>query len=180
MTYRRTLFEHALDNHGLITTADADRLGVPTVELSKLVRRGALEHVSYGVYRHVDVLKTPLAEFAEAVARVGRGAYLVQDAVLALHGLAQVNPRSLRVATRKRVRRDLPPWIELVSGADDDDVTEFEGIAATTVATALKGCVGIVPRDQLHDALEEGRRRGLVRRRDVRILADVLDGKVPA
>jgi len=180
VTYRRTLFEHALDNHGLVTTFDANALGVPSVELSKLARRGALEHVAYGVYRHVDVPRTPLSEFAEAVARVGRGAYLVQDAVLALHGLAQVNPRGLRVATRRRVRRDLPPWVELVAGAAEDEVTEFEGIATTTVAEALTASVGIVPRDRLRDALEEGRRRGLVRRQDADALEGVLDGRTPA
>ncbi len=61
MTYRRTVFEHALDNHGLVTTAAARSIGVPTVELAKLARRGALEHVSYGVYRHPDVPRTELA-----------------------------------------------------------------------------------------------------------------------
>lgn len=178
MTYRRVLFEHALDHHGLVTTDDARELDVPTVELPKLAGRGALTHVAYGVYRHEDVPRTPLSEFAEAVARVGEGAYLVRDAVLAMHDLAMVNPRAVKVATARRVRRDLPDWVELVKAEAEDEVTHHEGIATTTVARALTACVGTVPRERLRSALEEARRRGLVRRRDVDAVAAALDQRV--
>lgn len=180
MTYQRVLLDHALDHHGLITTSDAKQLDVPIVELSKLAGRGAIAHVAYGVYRHEDVPTTRLSEFAEAVARVGEGAYLTHDAVLAMQGLALVNPRSLKVATRRRVRRDLPAWIELVGSRVDDELTTYEGIACTTVVSALAGCIGTVPRDRLRGALEEARRRGLVRRRDVAALADAIDRRDPA
>ncbi len=175
MTYRRVLFEHALDNHGLITTVAAKQLEVPTIELSKLASRGAISHVAYGVYRHEDVPPTRLSQFAEAVARVGRGAYLKQDAVLAMHELALVNPRSLRVATTRRVRRTLPRWIELVAGALDDVVVHHEGIASSSVADALADSVGLVPRTRLLDALEDARHRGLVRQREASALTILLE-----
>jgi hypothetical protein len=52
---------------------------------------------------------TPLTEYAEAVALGGPGAVLADDAVLALHDLAQVNPRRIRVA----VPHPLPAGVEL-------------------------------------------------------------------
>lgn len=174
MTYRRILFEFALDHHGLVTTGDARTLGVPPVELAKLAQRGALRNVAYGVYRHDDVPTTRLSQFAEAVVRVGEGAYLVQDAVLAMHDLALVNPSALKVATPRRVRRQLPDWVDVVRSSDADVLTDVEGIACTTVACALIGSVGVVPRDRLRSALEEARRRGLVHRRDVAPVASAL------
>lgn len=44
-------------------------------------------------------------EFMEAVLAVGDGAHLVGDAVLALHGLADVNPARFRIGTPNRARR---------------------------------------------------------------------------
>lgn len=177
MPYLRTAFEHALENHGLITTQQAAALGIPDIELVKLAHRGSLVRLAYGLYRHEDVPSTRLSEYAEAVLRVGEDAFLTHDAVLALHELALVNPRAIKVGTTRRVRRRLPDWVELVRRTDDVDVTEYEGIRSTTVACALRDCVGTVPRDRLRAALEEARRRGLVRRRDLADLTDAIDAE---
>lgn len=174
MTYLRSAFEHCMDNHGFITTQQARGLGIPDIELAKLAHRGSLEHVSYGLYRHPDVPLTRLSEFAEAVLRVGDDAFLTHDAVLHLHELALVNPRSVRVGTERRVRRALPATVALVRRSDAPEITSYEGIRSTTVAQALRDCAGIVPRDRLLDALESARREGLVRRRDVEALAQAI------
>ena len=165
--YRRTLWEFALDNHGFVTTDDARSLGVPAVELRKIAARGGLHHVAYGVYRFDDAPNSRFDEYHEAVLRVGEGAHLTHDAVLALHELALVNPRRVRVGLGRRSKAQLPDWIELVrQDVPDGDLTTFEGIPSTTVARALIDCRGIVMRDRLLEALDEAARRGLVRRRD--------------
>lgn len=174
MTYLRSVFEHAMDNHGLITTKQARTLGIPDIELVKLAHRGSLEHLAYGLYRHPDVPLTRYTEFAEAVLRVGEDAFLTHDAVLNLHELALVNPRSVQVGTARRVRRALPDSVTLVRRTDAPQLTSYEGIRSTTVAQALRDCAGTVPRDRLRDALEDARREGLVRRRDVADLAAVI------
>src|SRR5690606_11909415 len=84
-TYRQAIRELALDNYGFVTTRTARRAGVPAVELPKLASRGGLVNVAYGLYRVLDVPVTPFDQFAEALLRVGDGAYLHGESVLALH-----------------------------------------------------------------------------------------------
>lgn len=159
-----------------MTTDDARELGVPPIELRKLAARGGLERVAYGVYRFEDVPRTAMDPFMEAVLRVGPDAHLTGDAVLAMHDLALVNPRRIRVATRRRARPKLPATIELVKdGADEDEVTTYEGIPAVTVARAIADCRGRVMADRLLDAVDAAERRGLLRRNEAAELrADLL------
>lgn len=110
-TYRRQPHERALDQYGYVTTRDAAALGIPPVELRKLAERGGLTHVARGVFRFDDLPHTGREPFMKAVLRVGDGAFLTSDAVLALHDLGLVNPRRIRVGTPDRVRAALPrPW----------------------------------------------------------------------
>ncbi len=69
-----------------MTTATAAELGVPPVELRKLARRGARQHMGHGGHWMTEVPPTPLTEYAEAVAMLGPDAVVADDAVLALHG----------------------------------------------------------------------------------------------
>jgi hypothetical protein len=69
---------------------------------------------AYGLYRFDEIPRTGRDQFMEAVFRVGREAYLTHHTVLALHDLALVNPRRIRVGTRKRARPQLPEYIEIV------------------------------------------------------------------
>ncbi len=175
-TYRRRLFERALDQYGYVTTDDAEELGVPAVELRKLAYRGGLQHIAYGLYRFDDVPHTPHDQFMEAVLRVGPDAYLTGDAVLALHDLALVNPRRIRVATSRRPRRQLPEFVEVVQRRDvsDRERTAYEGIPSETVAQALLHCRGAVMRDRLLEATQRAASRGLVRRSEAtRVLEEL-------
>jgi predicted transcriptional regulator of viral defense system len=164
-TYRRRLREVALDQYGYVTTRDAEGIGVPAVELRKLAQRGGLDHITYGLYRFDDIPHTARDQHMEAVLRVGPGAYLTHDAVLALHDLGLVNPRRIRVGTPRRARPHLPDDVEVVQRRlDKEDLTTFEGIPTTTVRRALLDCRDLVMRERLLDAAREAARRGLLRR----------------
>lgn len=156
MTYREDLHRRAFDTHGVITTADAAGLGVPAVELRKLALRGALEHVGYGVYRMTEVPPTPMTQYAEAVALVGEGAVVVDESVLAIHDLALVSPRTVRVASPHRVRAVLPATVDHVRRAlPPDEVTDVDGVLTMTVAAALRACRGRVVPERLLRAVDE-------------------------
>ncbi|HEU5477631.1 MAG TPA: type IV toxin-antitoxin system AbiEi family antitoxin domain-containing protein [Gaiellaceae bacterium] len=175
-TYRRRLHERALDQYGYVTTRDADDLGVPPVELRKLHQRGGLEHVGQGLYRFEDIPPTARDGFMEAVLRVGEGALLAGDAVLALHELGSAHPRRVRVATPRRVRRRLPPFIEV----EQRDVppamrTMYEGIPAMTVAEAIRDCRGMLMPERLVDAVVEAVRAGLIRKAEATRLVEELE-----
>lgn len=166
-TYRRRLYERALDQYGYVTTRDAVEIGVPPGELRKLSERGGLEHVGYGLYRFEDIPRTSRDQFMEAVLLVGRDAYLQGDAVLALHNLALANPRQIRVATPRRNRRKHPDFMTVERRSlSADELTHYEGIPATTIARALLDCRGVIMEERLIEAAKEAARTGLLRRRD--------------
>ena len=180
-TYRRKLHDVALENYGYVTTRMAAGLGIPVVELGKLSARHkfssipALTKLAYGLYRFDDIPITSRDQFMEAVLRVGPDAYLVGDAVLALHDLALVNPRRIRVGTPRRLRPNLPDSIEMVlMPLPPEDLTNYEGIPSATVARALLDCRATVMQDRLLAAAHKAREEGLLRRGEVdRVLAEL-------
>jgi predicted transcriptional regulator of viral defense system len=176
-TYRRRLREQALDQYGYITTRDAKALGIPPGELRKLHHRGGLEHIGHGLYRFDDIPRTDRDQFMEAVLRVGEDAYLIGDAVLALHGLALANPRRIRVATPRRERGRLPDYLEVVRARDiqPKERTTYDGIPATTVARALLDCRGTIMAERLIAAAQEAARTGLLGRGEKRHVLEELE-----
>jgi predicted transcriptional regulator of viral defense system len=174
-TYRRRLYDRAIDQYGYVSTNDAEDLKVPAVELRKIAQRGRVRHVAYGLYRFDDVPPNSRDQFMEAVMRVGPTAYLTHDAVLALHDLGLVNPRRIRVGTRLRARPHLPDFIEVIrEQLDPHDLTVYEGIPSATVARALIDCRMLVMGERLAVAAREAVQRGLIPRRDVeRVFAEL-------
>ncbi len=164
-THRRQLHERAVEQYGYVTTHDADALGIPQWTLRQLAARGGVERVAQGLYRFEDIPPVARDEFMEAVLAVGPDAHLVGDAVLALHDLALVNPRRIRVGTPRRVRAALLETIEVVRvQLDEKDITVYEGIPTTTVAKALLDSRDIVMTERLIDAVREATERGLLLR----------------
>ncbi|WP_166984220.1 type IV toxin-antitoxin system AbiEi family antitoxin domain-containing protein [Paramicrobacterium fandaimingii] len=160
--YRDIVREIALDQYGYVTTRDATEAGVPAVELPKLAARGGLENVAYGLYRVPDALPTPYDQFAEALLRVGEGAYLHGESVLALLGLGDVNPRRIKVATRRRARPRLPAFVELTKVRVGASARFYEGLASQSVADALLECRGRIETQELLNAAEQARGEGLL------------------
>lgn len=159
-TYRDVVHEIAADNYGYVTTRDAEDAGVPKVELVKLATRNRFAHIAYGLYRDETIPRTPLDEYAEATLRAGEGAFLRGETVLALLGLADVNPRTITVATPKRTRRRVPAHIALTQAPADAKPTMYEGIAAQSVADALLECQGRVQAERLLEAATQARAEG--------------------
>lgn len=160
--YRGILREMAYGHYGYVTTREAAEAGVPPVELPKLAARGGLENIAYGLYRVPDVPPTPFDQFAEALLRVGEGAYLYGESVLALFGLANVNPRKIKVAIGRRARPKLPSYIELKYTKGGAPTTHYEGLKAQPVADALLESRGRIATERLLDAAKEARAEGLI------------------
>lgn len=160
--YRDIIREIAFDHYGYVTTKDAADAGVPAVELPKLAARGGLTNVAYGLYRVPDIPPTRYDQFAEALLRVGEGAYLHGESVLALFGLADVNPRRIKVAVRRRARSKLPAFIELAQVAGDARTMLYEGLESQSVADALLECRGRIELERLLVAAKQARVEGLL------------------
>jgi predicted transcriptional regulator of viral defense system len=162
MSYYDDIYEYASDNYGLITSAVAKGLGIPNVELVKLSQRGRLTRLGHGVYRITHYIPTPLDQYADAVVQVGHGAYIFGESVLAMHGLALVNPNVIYTATATVPRKKLPLHIINVLRRDGDDVVKYEGIPTQSVANAILICRTSVMAERLNDAIIDAKRQGLI------------------
>lgn len=160
--YREIVREIALDNFGYVTTKEAAEAGVPAVELPKLAARGGLENIAYGIYRVPDAPASAFDQFAEALLRAGEGAFLFGESVLAIFGLADVNPRRIKVGVRRRTRPKLPAYVELVPVKGEVETTYYEGLRSQRVADAILACRGRIERMRLMEAAKEARKEGLL------------------
>lgn len=170
MTNYEEIYEYAADNFGLITSAEAKELGIPNIELVKLAHRGRLERIGQGVYRIHHYIPDPLDKYAEAVAIVGKDAYIYGESVLAMHGLGLVNPRMITVATTERVRKKLPSYIETLKVTSGETIKRYEGILSQGVASAIRTCRGTVMTERLLDAVSDARDQGLINDKETKEL----------
>lgn len=166
MTHFDEIYEIAVDNYGLLTTAEAKDVGVVGAELHRYVADGRLERLGHGLYRLVRRSPAEWDQYAEAVMRVGGDAFLYGESVLSMHGLALVNPPRITVASPRRVRRRLPEWIEVVGVVGPVTRTRYDGIPSQTVADALLTCRSSVMQERLTEATDEARSKGLITRRE--------------
>ena len=173
MSHFDDIYEIAADNYGLLTVAEARNAGVTKTELSRWVANGRLERRGRGVYKLVKYIPTDLDAYAEAVALVGDGSFLLGDAVLAMHGLALVNPKRLRVGTPERIRKKLPEWVAPVT-VKGKATTRYEGIPSQTVAEAILDCRGRVMLERLRSAADDARERGLVSKAEYELVREGL------
>ena len=172
MSYYDDIYESAVDNYYLITTREAERIGVPRVELAKLAKRGKLVHVSHGLYRlarHVPHQNDP---YAISVAIVGEEAYLYGESVIAMLGLAPTNPARIYVATPKRYRGKGSDGLVVVVRADAGDVTAYEGVPSQDAGAAIVSCLGKMMPARLRDAAAAARAEGYLTRE---LYGDVLE-----
>jgi len=156
------IYESAADNFGLITSSEAKKLGISNVELVKLAHRGRLLRLGHGVYRVIHYIPTEYDVYAEAIALVGSGAAIYGESVVAMHGLALVNPSVIHVAVQNRVRKKLPSYINIIYSKQNFNVFEYEGIPSQSVFDAILACRHIVMAERLIEAVNEAERQGLI------------------
>ena len=173
MTYYDDIYEIAVDNYGLITSAEAKKLGISDQDMKMLEKRGRLIKRGHGVYRLARYVPTPYDAYAEAVVLVGRSAYLYGESVIAMLELAPTNPSRVFVATHSRIRKQLPEYIVLVKA--DDAITHYEGIPSQSVYDAILACRKTMMPERLEDATQEAERQGYITNNQARTLRKELE-----
>ena len=175
----RSLQDLAADQFGYFTTAQAREWGVSTMALVMMAKRNTAERVSHGVYRLADYPASPLASYMEASLWPGRVRGVVShESVLALHGVSDVSPAAVHITVphRYRTHRTVPGRIVLHRARlDPADVDVYEGIPVTTLERAIRDCAAThLGPELLRQAIDEGRREGLLAEPAVRRLRDEL------
>ena len=174
MSYYEIIYEYAADNYGLITSAQARELDIPSVELVKLSHRNRLQRIWHGVYRIPHYVPTSLDKYAEAVAIVGEGSFIYGESVLVMHGLALLNPTHLYVATSKRVRKSLPRYIKKVNIRKNTHFVHYEGIPSQDIVSALIICSEQIMTERFTKAIEDAEKQGLISQEEIKYIKESL------
>ena len=98
----------AEDNFGIITSAQAEGLGVSRQNIRKMTKAGLLMRLCHGVYQVKHHVPSANDVYAAAVAMMGEKGYLRGASVIALLNLAPTDPAFIYVGAANRVRRRLP------------------------------------------------------------------------
>ena len=150
-----------VDDFGLITSAEAARLGMSNAELVQQARMGKLVRVARGVYRMPVWPFQPEAPYAIAVKATGEGACLYGESVVALLGLAPTDPAKMWVATPKRTRRDLGPGVRTVR-TEGIRAERIEGVPCQPVADAIVSAVASMGTVRALEAADVALARGYI------------------
>ena len=99
---------------------------------------------------------------AEAAALVGETAMICGESVLAMHNLALVNPARVHVAVRRRLRKELPDWIETEKATAEMTEDNFNGIPCQKLSEVIRQSRGKILTERLVSAVREAGSRGLL------------------
>ena len=163
------LREHAAEQFGYVTTRDAEELGIEPDRLPKMKDRGALVHVSRGVFRFRDVPAGPLDAYAAAALwpLEVRGV-LSHTTALDLHDLCDINPSRIDITVPRgfRTTRTPPDVLRLHrEELPERDITWHEGLPIVSVHRAILGAIGQhVGWNLIDQAVDTARRTGRLRR----------------
>lgn len=156
------LYEVAVSNYGLVTAKTIDELGIHLKDVLEWVKSGRLEKRGRGVYRIAHYLPSEYDTYAEAVALVGDTAMICGESVLAMHNLALVNPVRVHVAVRRRLRKELPDWIETEKATSEITEDNFNGIPCQKLSEVIRLSRGKILTERLVSAVHEAGTKGLL------------------
>ncbi|NHM16575.1 hypothetical protein GMI69_07890 [Eggerthellaceae bacterium zg-887] len=164
----------AVDDFGLVTSAEAAELGMSNAELVQQARMGKLDRVARGVYRMPVWPFQEAAPYAIAVKSAGEGAFLYGESVVALLGLAPTDPTKVWVATPGRTRRNLGEGVRIVSGKGIEP-TWAEGVAVQPVADAIVAAATTMGHKRARQAASEALRQGYISEDELARIEEELD-----
>jgi len=139
-----------LRDRGVARSRDLERAGVTRTQIRRLVERGVIERVGWGLYRDPHQEPTELADLAEVARRVPEGVACLLSA-LRFHHLTTQNPFEVWLAVDRkawRPRLEHPPlrlvYLSGPSFEEGAEVHDVEGVPvrvfspAKTVADCFK------------------------------------------
>lgn len=176
------LREIALDQHGFVTTSQAEESGVSKATLSKLAARERIERVAHGVYRVPQVPSSHYDRFMLAVLWTGTPEALIShESALDIYGVCDVNPRAIDVTVPKgkRISRRSGEGYRIHhEDIAEGDRTWREEVPVVTLARAIEQCMlAGTATYLLEQAAERGLAEGLIASGDHSRLTEMLRGR---
>lgn len=163
------LREIALDQHGLITSAQADEAGVSRPSLSYLVRHGRIERLERGIYRIPQVIVTENDAYQQALLWAGDAAFLSHDTALAAWDICDINPTVIHVTVpkKKRIQKQGRECIILhKANVPASDLRWWDGMRIASPFLSIRQSIERgVASHIIVQAIERGLARGLIDKR---------------
>jgi predicted transcriptional regulator of viral defense system len=174
------LREIALDQHGYVTTRQAQKEGLSKSAISMLVKRSRLQHVAHGVYRVPQVPSTHFDRFMLAVLWTGvPEACLSHDTALDAYEVSDISPTSihLTVAKKRRItRRGGKGYVLHYQDVDAKDVIWWEGIPIVRLRVAVEQCInGGAPTYLVRQAVERSAAKGRISQDEAERFIEMID-----
>ena len=174
-------FDFATDQYGFITFDDMRRLDADPARLRRWHRAGKIDRVGHGIYRFGQIPSTLLDSYMLATLWPSGRGILSHDTALDLHELCDINPDKIHLTLPvhyKPRRKGGEIYILHHEDLDDDEISWHEGIRIVTPTIAIQQAINsLVPRYLLRKAIENARRRGLVKKETLDSLARELEGR---
>ena len=104
----------------------------------------------------------PTDTYAWAVMSVGPDALLYGESVIAMLGLALINPTRTFVATPRRARRKIPDSIKVEWVRGTRPTATHNGIPCQSAHDAILACKGKIPPDRLEAAARRAHEQSLL------------------
>ena len=165
------LREIALDQYGYVTTAQALEAGVSKPSLSMLVKRNRLERAVRSVYRVPQVEETSFDRFMLALLWTGvPEAALSHETALDAYDVCDVEPNAIHVVvgTKRRLRKSGGEgYVIHYQNLKKSQIGWWKGMRCVKLATAIEECmIDGIPSYLLEQAISNGRKLGLITKRD--------------
>lgn len=157
-----SVYSLATENHGVVTTAAVEALGINRKELIRWTKMGRLTQYGRGVYRANQYPSSEEDVYAIAVAECGGKAYLAGESVLGLLKLAPTNPNYICINILGRMRRTLPKEYVVKVIYDEVEIIDIRGIPCQKVSDAIRDCKGSIMNDRLAEAAREAYAKGYI------------------
>jgi Transcriptional regulator, AbiEi antitoxin/Protein of unknown function (DUF559) len=158
--------------HGVISLAQLQSLGLSKSAVSKRAREGRLVRIHRGVYAVGHGRLTLRGYWMAAVLAYGPGAVLSHRSAAALHGIRPDNRPKTDVTVPRRSARPRP-GIEVHASTtlEPADITTIDGIPCTSLARTLLDLADVIDRRGVEKAVGQAEVRGVF---DLRAVEEVL------
>jgi predicted transcriptional regulator of viral defense system len=160
-----TLIKVAVENGGYVTPSLVAPMGVPAVELRKMVARGSLISAGHGVYRVPELPPERYDEFILARFWSRQRGVISHDSALQLHDLCDINPTEihLTVPVAYRISRRGGGFYRLHrSVLTASETTKLDGVVLTTIRRTLADCAATVATYLMRQAIASAADRGAI------------------
>lgn len=177
MSPQDRLFEVADRQQGYFTAQQAEECGIPHSNFHFRIRSGEWVKLLRGVYR---LVRYPVTERSELVLWIlwsrdkkgnPQGVWSHQTA-LDIHEISDVMPSKMHMTVPPRFRKRvaIPKHLKLhFATLTKSDVETWQGYQVTTPLRTLIDVIeeGIVPEEQIEQAIRDGLRTGILNERDL-------------